>query len=269
MNITLLTNKDLASNVALNYLYRAIGQEHKLRVFLSAQVGAESKQGTKAKALQDLAFIEQSLFNDVLFPALGLREKRAQGKLSTFDEFAQEGVSVEEISSINCEQGVKTIKAGSPDLIISIRFGLILKGPVLKIAPYGVINLHSGMLPNYRGVMACFRAMHNGDKYIASTLHYICDGSIDTGNVISHYKMPLDYHASYLANVLALYKGGVESIVDAIKQIHAQGVAESQPQSPAGNYYSFPTEGDLQAFRDKGLRLFDHDDVRVFSKLYF
>jgi methionyl-tRNA formyltransferase len=265
MNITVLANKDLASHVALNQLYPAIGQEHELKVLLSARVG----KATLPKSLQDLRFIEQTLFNDIVFPALAVRQNVPEGKLLSFEELAQQGVSVGEIASINCEQAIATIKAGAPDLIISIRFGLILKAPVLDIARYGVINLHSGMLPDYRGVMACFRAMQNNEQKIATTLHYIRDGSIDTGDIISIYKMPLNYQASYLANLLELYKGGVDSIVSAIKQIHDQGSADSHGQIGGGNYYSFPTEADLQEFADKDLKLFSHDDVVVFSKLYF
>ena len=269
MNITVLANNDLASNVALNYLYQAVGQEHTLRVFLSARVGKTSAQTTVAKGLEALRFVEQTLVNDILFPALGVRENVPEGNLATFAELAQQGVSVQKIGSINDEQGLATIKAGAPDLIISIRFGLILKDPVLNIARYGVINLHSGMLPDYRGVMACFRAMQNNEPNIASTLHYIRDAGIDSGDIITVYSMPLNYQASYLANLLALYKGGVDSIVAAIRQIHVNGRAESHGQTGGGNYYSFPTEADLQAFSDKGLLLFSPEDVVAFSKWYF
>lgn len=269
MNITILTNKDLASNVALNYLHHAIGQQHKLRVLLSARVGKKSARTSLPKALEDLRFIEQTLVNNILFPALGARKEVPEGKLASFAELAQQGISVEEIGSINCEQGMAIVKAGAPDLIISIRFGLILKDPVLNIAKYGVINLHSGLLPGYRGVMACFRAMQHNEREIATTLHYIRDASIDTGDIISVYKMPLNYQVSYLANLLELYKGGVDSIVDAIKQIHEQGLADSHEQIAGGNYYSFPTEGDLQVFADRGLKLFKHEDVVAFSKWYF
>jgi methionyl-tRNA formyltransferase len=269
MNITVLTNNDLASNLALNYLHQAVGQEHILRVLLSARVGKSVDQATLPKALQALRFIEQTFVNDILFPALGGRQNVPEGKLASFAELVKQGVSVQEIASINTEQGIATVQAGAPDLIISIRFGLILQDPVLNIARYGVINLHSGRLPDYRGVMACFRAMQDNQQEMATTVHYIRDASIDTGDIVSIDTMPIDYQASYLANLLALYKGGVASIVAAIGQIHHQGRADSHGQQAGGNYYSFPTEADLQAFTDKGLELFSHEDVVAFSSLYF
>ncbi len=39
MKILLLANKDIASNVALNYLFQTIGKQHQFRLLLSATVG--------------------------------------------------------------------------------------------------------------------------------------------------------------------------------------------------------------------------------------
>jgi len=58
---------------------------------------------------------------------------------------------------------------------MSFALGLIIREPVIAHSQYGYINLHSGLLPDYRGVMASFRAMVNGDAEIGSTLHYIQD----------------------------------------------------------------------------------------------
>jgi methionyl-tRNA formyltransferase len=269
MNITVLTNRDLASNLALNYLFNAIGQSHKLRVLLSARVGNGNSKKERPKSLQDLSFVEQSLFNDILFPALASRKCVPEGKLACFSEFPGMGVPIDEINSINCEQGIATVKAAQPELIISLRFGLIMKESVLSIPPLGVINLHSGALPSYRGVMACFRAMQNGDSTIATTLHYIRDASIDTGDVISVSEVGTNYQKSYLWNLLNLYKGGVASIVKTLAQIEATGSAETTAQQGLGDYYSFPTEQEIEVFCKKGNRLFDNNEIIELSRHYY
>ena len=269
MNITVLANKDLASNLALNYLYKALGSQHKIHVLLSAKVGGNNSNTQKPQALQELSFFEQSLFNDILYPALSSRKQVPDGKLACFSDFPAMGVGVDEIYSINCEKGIATLKATQAELIISIRFGLILREPVVNIPPLGVINLHSGALPDYRGVMACFRAMQNGDKEIATTLHYIRDASIDTGDIISINKINTDYQKSYLWNVLNLYQGGVATVVEAVKQIETKGVAKTSAQEGSGNYYSFPTLQDIETFKQKGMRLFDHSEMIELAGRYF
>ncbi|MFT5676971.1 MAG: methionyl-tRNA formyltransferase [Paraglaciecola sp.] len=267
MNITVLANKDLASNLALNYLFKALGQRHNISVLLSARVGNSKTQ--RPKALKDLAFIEQSLFNDILYPALSTREQVPEGKLACFSEFPGMGMSIDEIDSINCEKGNATLKATQPELIISIRFGLILKEAVLNIPPLGVINLHSGALPIYRGVMACFRAMQNGDSTISTTLHYIRDASIDTGDIISINNVTANYQKSYLWNLLNQYKGGVASIVSALDEIETHKFAKTKAQQGPGNYYSFPSEQELEIFNQKGNTLFDNNEITELARRYF
>ena len=73
----------------------------------------------------------------------------------------------------------------TPELMISIRYGKILRSKALSIPDHGVLNLHSGKLPDYRGVMATFRAMLAQEQELFSTLHWIDDDTIDTGRVIS------------------------------------------------------------------------------------
>lgn len=255
MNITILANRDLASNLALNYLYQGLESQHVLRVLLSAQVGGRV---TKPLALQELAFAEQALFNQMIFPALRSRGGKLKDRLLGFDDLKTLGLEIDDISSVNCAQGQQIIRDSKPDLIVSIRFGLILKQAVLAIPEYGVINLHSGKLPDYRGVMACFRAMQNNEIQHSSTLHYIRDNSIDCGDIISYNTTALNYQLSYLENVLNLYRGGVKQVLRAINTIERDGVVASFPQSPQGNYYSFPTEAEIDDFRASGLRLFDY-----------
>ncbi|HAZ78734.1 MAG TPA: formyl transferase, partial [Porticoccaceae bacterium] len=49
-------------------------------------------------------------------------------------------------------EALSRVAATEPDLILSIRFGLILPQTIIDLPKYGVINLHSGLLPVYRGV---------------------------------------------------------------------------------------------------------------------
>jgi methionyl-tRNA formyltransferase len=72
-----------------------------------------------------------------------------------------------------------------------------------------VINLHSGLLPNYRGVMATFWTLLNGDKQLVTSLHFIDDSTIDTGGIIANSTLLVQQDESYLWHVLSLYIWGV------------------------------------------------------------
>ncbi len=212
MQITILANRDLPSNYALNLLTESLSG-HSLSIFLSDRVG---QQSTRASGLEDLEILRQT----------------------------------------------------NPDLIITLRYGVILKNEVIAIPRYGVVNLHSGLLPAYKGVMATFRAMLAGETIIGTTLHYIKDASIDTGPVIGTTAMEVTPDKSYLWHVLNLYPAGCDLLTASVQAISGKGSADAVHQIPGGQYYSFPTDEDLHLFQRAGHRLFDVGEILEFASRY-
>lgn len=267
MRILLLANKDIASNLALNTLFQNISGAHQFQILLSTAVG--KKHNNTPQPLVDLAFFEQDLFNQILFPALHNKQSSSTKKYLSFTGFKNLGIKTLQVNSINCRSGIATVKAFAPDLIISIRFGLILQSAVIGIPQFGVINLHSGILPAYRGVMATYRAMQNNEAEYGTTLHYINDSGIDSGEIINISKQSLNYQRSYLHNTLSLYKKGVEDVIRAIFEIQKNGKCNSYPVNSKGHYFSFPTNCELFEFQEKGLKLYEYQDVIDIAKGYF
>ena len=157
----------------------------------------------------------------------------------------------------NSPEGLRLLKETRPDLIISIRYRRILREAAIAIPTHGVLNLHSGILPDYRGVMATFWAMLAGEKEIGTTLHWIVDSGIDTGPVIGIHRKATRPGRSYLANVLGLYTGGCDRVAAAVDDITNGRETRSCPQSPGGHYFSAPGAPDVERFETAGLVLFD------------
>ena len=263
MKITILANRDLASCIALNRLFPLL-KDHELCIFLSAKVG---KSDTLPQALLDLNFYEQRLFNNIVFPlatALGIDS----AALKTFDAIGKDiGREILELNAINSSD-FEQFKSTQPDLVLCIRYGGILREAVIAVPRFGVLNLHSGLLPQYKGVMATFRAMLNGDDEIGMTLHTIDDGGIDTGRIIGTTLMAVKPGRSYLWHVLALYIDGCDMMSAAVRKIAGSGVPVSEPQVQAGNYYSFPTDTELAAFADMGFKLTDSSELVKIAKQF-
>ncbi|CTQ32723.1 formyltransferase family protein [Jannaschia rubra] len=60
----------------------------------------------------------------------------------------------------------------------------ILRAPMIGIAPLGVLNVHSSLLPHYRGTRAEFWQVHNGDTDRAGlTVHFV-DTGVDSGDIV-------------------------------------------------------------------------------------
>lgn len=248
MHITLLANRDLHSNYALNLLLPRLANDHSLTLFLSDTVGGDSNRRPDLHWLQ---FLEQTLCNDLLFPTLD--RAGVTGELLTFSAFE---TFLEQpwapLNDPNSEAGLAALAASSPDLLISLRYGRILQRTAISLPPRGVLNLHSGRLPRYRGVMATFQAMLAGDALLGTTLHWIDDASIDTGRIVNTHTEPLDPQRCYLSNVLSLYKPGCRAIIDAIHALSADEDLKSHQATGAGDYFSFPSASECQAFRAAG-----------------
>jgi methionyl-tRNA formyltransferase len=62
----------------------------------------------------------------------------------------------------------------------------LIRGELLQKGRLGMVNLHGGLSPEYRGADCTFWALYNNEpEKIGCTLHYI-DKGIDTGRLIAH-----------------------------------------------------------------------------------
>lgn len=260
MKILILANKDVASNHALNLLLPGL-DGHELHVFLSSRVGGG---GDRPQALVDLATLEQHWFNQVFSPAVPPVAERG-GRYRTFAQMSEVLASpLREMNAINAPEGLALLDAIAPDLVLSIRYGVILKADVLARPRLGVLNLHSGPLPAYRGVMATFHAMRRGEAAIGTTLHTIDDNAIDTGRIVTRTTLPVDPGKTYLWHVLNLYGDGCRVMLEAVRELAGRGVLVTRAQPAGGHYYTFPTAAELAEFAGRGLRLFDEGELAAF-----
>ena len=235
MKIVLLGHDDLPSLYALQRVIEAAPQ-HSYTAFFSGDLPASRETPVE---LSELAAIDAGL----------CARLRASGRL------AKPVVEAGTLSRPNSESGCDALRALTPDLIISIRYRRILKSDAIAIPRLGVLNLHSGVLPDYKGVMATFWAMLNGEPNIGATLHRIVDSGIDTGPVIGICRIPADCTSSYLANVLRLYGPGCGLVERALEQLENGREPQESPQNPGGRYFSTPRAADTRAFRDRGMVL--------------
>lgn len=78
---------------------------------------------------------------------------------------------------------IDKIKEVNPDLIVVVAYGKILPKEIIDIPKYGIINVHSSLLPKYRGASPIHSAILNGDKESGVSIMYIEEG-LDSGDVI-------------------------------------------------------------------------------------
>ncbi len=83
----------------------------------------------------------------------------------------------------------------SPPLGVVASFNHVLPPAVFNAPPCGMVNVHGGALPEYRGANTLQWAIINGESELGVTLHYVNAG-IDAGPVIAVERVAIEYHDS-------------------------------------------------------------------------
>ena len=150
---------------------------------------------------------------------------------------------VREVPHINHSNVVKLAQELKPDLICVFGTSLI-RGELLQEGRLGIINLHGGLSPEYRGADCTFWALYNGEpEKIGCTLHYI-DTGIDTGRLIAHIR-PVVREGD---TELVLFWRAVRDSAD----VYAEAVSRIMKGEQLG--MAQPGKGRLYQVMDRGLR---------------
>ena len=131
------------------------------------------------------------------------------------------------------EEVIAKIKEINPDLIVVVAYGKILPKEIIDIPKYGIINVHSSLLPKYRGASPIHSAILNGDKESGVSIMYIEEG-LDSGDVILKETCEITEDDTLGTLHDRLKELGAIGLEKALKLIEAEEVkAEKQDDSKA------------------------------------
>jgi methionyl-tRNA formyltransferase len=117
-----------------------------------------------------------------------------------------------------------------PDLVVVLGSSVITPR-VISIPAKGMINIHSGLSPYYRGTWSYGWPIVNREpEYIGVTVHSV-DAGIDTGGIIFQTKPRLQPEDDLNTIFLKVIAEGVELAADAIECVSA-GTVRLYPQPP-------------------------------------
>jgi len=66
----------------------------------------------------------------------------------------------------------------------------IIKDPLLSLLPANTVNLHLGLIPNYKGAVTMFWPFYFLEPTMAGTTYHIIDRYVDTGEIL-HNNVPI------------------------------------------------------------------------------
>lgn len=86
---------------------------------------------------------------------------------------------------------VQEVKALVPEAICVVSYGQLLPDALLKIPEYGAINVHTSLLPRYRGAAPMNWAVINGDTVTGNTT-MLMNSEMDAGDILLQEEAPIE-----------------------------------------------------------------------------
>jgi methionyl-tRNA formyltransferase len=130
------------------------------------------------------------------------------------------------------EKFISELRGLAPDLIVVAAYGQILPPAILDLPRYGCLNVHTSLLPKYRGAAPIQWAIAQGDAETGVTIMKM-DPGLDTGEIVAQRRtaiQPADDSATLHARLARL---GAELLLATIPDYTA-GKIQPQPQPAEG-----------------------------------
>lgn len=123
-----------------------------------------------------------------------------------------------------------------PELIVVAAYGKILPSEILDYPVKGCINVHSSLLPKYRGAAPINWAILNGEAVTGVTIMHMVP-ALDAGDIIAQASTPIGADETAPTLTARLAELGAELLVSAVEAIGA-GTAARTPQDEADSTYA-------------------------------
>lgn len=154
--------------------------------------------------------------------------------------------------SINSKKNVDFITSLKADLILIIAGNQIIKKRVLESTKYGVFNVHSSLLPFYKGLMPTFWVLKNKESKTGVTLYQLTEG-IDDGPVIARKEFELTPYITQSKLIQELKILANDLIIESIEKVKDKN---NYKELKGGTYFKFPSLKDVKEFKQNNKKFF-------------
>jgi methionyl-tRNA formyltransferase len=119
------------------------------------------------------------------------------------------------------ENFISQLRELKPDLMVVVAYGQILPQSILDVPPFGCLNVHTSLLPKYRGAAPIQWAIADGEPETGVTIMKM-DAGLDTGPMLSTRHTPI------------LPSDDSQSLHDRLAQLGAVLLVETIPDYVSG-----------------------------------
>jgi methionyl-tRNA formyltransferase len=146
------------------------------------------------------------------------------------------GLPVLQPERARAEEFIQQLRGLEPELIAVAAYGQLVPQSLLDLPRHGCLNVHTSLLPRYRGAAPIQWAILNDDKETGVTIMKM-DAGLDTGPIVSQEKTPVREGDTAETLHDRLAQMGGELLVRTIPQFVA-GKLQPRPQPAEGVVYA-------------------------------
>jgi methionyl-tRNA formyltransferase len=189
------------------------------------------------------------------FIRLSFRFVTVKLKRESISKLAQKsGIEVVPANSVNSKEYIETAQALVPDVIVSVAAPEIFREGILGVPRIKCINIHSGRLPVYRGMMPNFWQLLHGESHATITVHEMAE-KLDAGGIIKTKEFPLKEHDSLDRVIVGTKQDGARLMIGVLCDIQSGKLDATPLDMSSASYFSFPKPKDVRALRKRGHKM--------------
>lgn len=188
--------------------------------------------GTPTFAVPSLEKLNEKF--DVVAIFTKVDKPNARGKKINYSPVKEFGIAnnlkIYQPENFKDEKLIQEIKNLQPDLIVVVAYGKILPKEVIDIPKYGIINIHSSLLPRFRGAAPINAAIISGDKKSGVSIMYV-EEELDAGDVILQKETSISDEDTFLSLHDRLKVLGADLLMESIELIEKGKVNAAKQDS--------------------------------------
>ena len=144
------------------------------------------------------------------------------------------GLPVFQPAKVRDGEALGILQALNPDLIAVAAYGKILPVDILALPRLGCVNVHSSLLPKYRGAAPINWAILNGEDE-TGVIMYMAEG-MDTGDILTQAKTPIGLNENAAQLFVRLADIGAGLLVETVAALEAGKVSPVPQDSARASY---------------------------------
>ena len=143
----------------------------------------------------------------------------------------QLGLPVFQPTSIRDDESLARLARHAPEVIAVVGYGQFIPKRIRELAPHGCVNVHSSLLPKYRGAAPVNWALARGETRTGVTTIRL-ERELDAGDILLAREIDIGHHetASHLQERLAPV--GAQLLIETLAGLES-GKLKPQPQDHA------------------------------------